>query len=98
MENLDSTFNEFAIVFDNLEEDKLKLFYEKIDERIRNKEKEIILNMKNLSSINSSFLAKLLYFQKKTNKFNGKIIIFNLNENLKKIFLSLKFDEIFIIK
>ncbi len=76
-------------------QDLLDDFFNIINDKIINKEKSIILDIKNLISINSYILARILYFQKKAFKYGGRIKLININDNIKKILINLKFNDLF---
>lgn len=87
---LQSIEDENAILINN--------FFNCIEDEIKNKNELITLDMQNLKTINSYILARLLYYQKRAKKFNCKIKIINLNENIRKILFNLKFNDFFIFE
>ncbi|MCR4421531.1 MAG: STAS domain-containing protein [Spirochaetales bacterium] len=76
---------------------KVQDFFDQISECINKKINSISIDCSYLVSINSSILAKFLYFQKRYKKFGIKFRFFNLSSNIKRILLSLGFNDFFII-
>jgi anti-anti-sigma regulatory factor len=90
-------FEDLIKDIDNESKIKIQNFYNQIQSLIDKKYNLISIDCKNLTTINSSILAKFLYFQKKYKKSGLKIRFFNLNTNIKKILTSLGFADFFII-
>ncbi len=88
----------FPLLINNQKEKQLDDFFDKILFKIKNKDSFIVVDMTNLNSINSSILAKLLYYSKKTTRYGGKLKLINIKDSLKKILVNLKFDSFFIIE
>ena len=65
---------------------------------LENADKEIILDCKNLEYISSSGLRLFLTVRKEASAKGGKVIIENINDEIKKVFMMTGFFNLFEIK
>jgi len=65
---------------------------------LENADKEIILDCKNLEYISSSGLRLFLTIRKETSAKGGKVIIENINDEIKKVFMMTGFFNLFEIR
>lgn len=63
-----------------------------------NADKEIVLNCKDLEYISSSGLRLFLALRKETGAQGGKVIIENINDEIKKVFMMTGFFNLFEIR
>lgn len=68
-----------------------------IDKLISNGYNNIILSMEGLQYLSSEGIGATIVIHKKIHKSNGRVIFCNLNEEIKKLFRILSFNEIFTI-
>ncbi len=66
-------------------------------ELTKTEEKKIIINLKNVSYIDSSGLATLVEILKKTKNYGGKLRLTNLADKVKGLFEITKLEKIFEI-
>ena len=65
---------------------------------LENADKEIILDCKNLEYISSSGLRLFLTVRKDASAKGGKVIIENINDEIKKVFMMTGFFNLFVIR
>jgi anti-sigma B factor antagonist len=65
---------------------------------LENADKEIILDCKNMEYISSSGLRLFLTIRKETSTKGGKVIIENINDDIKKVFMMTGFFNLFEIR
>ena len=65
---------------------------------MENADKEITLDCTNLEYISSSGLRLFLALRKETSAKGGKVIIMNINNEIKKVFMMTGFFNLFTIK
>ncbi|MBQ4388271.1 MAG: STAS domain-containing protein [Prevotella sp.] len=65
---------------------------------LENADKEICLNCTNLEYISSSGLRLFLTIRKEAAAKGGKVIIENINDEIKKVFMMTGFYNLFVIK
>lgn len=65
---------------------------------LENADKEIILDCKDMEYISSSGLRLFLTIRKETSTKGGKVIIENINEDIKKVFMMTGFYNLFEIR
>ncbi|MBR2151284.1 MAG: STAS domain-containing protein [Prevotella sp.] len=65
---------------------------------LENADKEIILDCKNLEYISSSGLRLFLTVRKEASAKGGKVIIENINDEIKKVFMMTGFFNLFVIR
>jgi len=65
---------------------------------LENADKEIILDCKDLEYISSSGLRLFLTIRKETSAKGGKVIIENINDEIKKVFMMTGFFNLFDIR
>ena len=65
---------------------------------LENADKEIILDCKDMEYISSSGLRLFLTIRKETSTKGGKVIIENINEDIKKVFMMTGFFNLFDIR
>lgn len=65
---------------------------------MENADKEIVLNCKSLEYISSSGLRLFLALRKETSAKGGKVIIENINDEIKKVFMMTGFFNLFEIR
>ena len=65
---------------------------------LENADKEIILDCKDMEYISSSGLRLFLTIRKETSTKGGKVIIENINEDIKKVFMMTGFFNLFEIR
>lgn len=68
-----------------------------LDELTSKQEKKIILNLGNVSYIDSSGLATLVEMLKKTKKYGGELRLSNLADKVKSLFEITKLEKLFKI-
>ncbi|MBN1405978.1 MAG: STAS domain-containing protein [Candidatus Omnitrophica bacterium] len=68
-----------------------------LDELTGKQEKKIVLDLDNVSYIDSSGLATLVEMLKKTRKYGGKLRLSNLADKVKSLFEITKLDKLFEI-
>jgi len=71
---------------------------QEISPLLENADKEIILDCTNLEYISSSGLRLFLSLRKETANKGGKVIIENINADIKKVFMMTGFFNLFEIK
>lgn len=65
---------------------------------LENADKEIILDCKDMEYISSSGLRLFLTIRKETSTKGGKVIIENINDDIKKVFMMTGFFNLFEIR
>lgn len=70
---------------------------QEIEPLLENADKEIILDCKDLEYISSSGLRLFLSIRKETTTKGGKVIIKNINDDIKKVFMMTGFFNLFEI-
>ena len=65
---------------------------------LENADKEIILDCKDLQYISSSGLRLLLTIRKETMTKGGKVIVENINDEIRKVFMMTGFFNLFVIR
>ncbi len=71
---------------------------QEISPLLENADKEIILDCKDLEYISSSGLRLFLTIRKETSAKGGKVIIENINDEIKKVFMMTGFFNLFEIR
>ena len=69
-----------------------------IEPLLQNADKEIVLDCQELEYISSSGLRLFLTLRKETSTRGGKVIIKNINEEIKKVFMMTGFFNLFEIR
>lgn len=65
---------------------------------LENADKEIILDCKDLQYISSSGLRLFLTIRKQTLTKGGKVIVENINDEIRKVFMMTGFFNLFVIR
>ena len=65
---------------------------------LENADKEIILDCKDLQYISSSGLRLFLTIRKQTLTKGGKVIVGNINDEIRKVFMMTGFFNLFVIR
>ena len=71
---------------------------QEISPLLENADKEIILDCQGLEYISSSGLRLFLTIRKEASNKGGKVIIENINEEIKKVFMMTGFFNLFVIR
>lgn len=79
---------------DNFAAEKLQVEMAKI---VKLRPKNVVLDLKNVPTIGSSGIGKILYLYKELNKNKASFAIKGLHANLVEIFKSLKLEKLFSI-
>lgn len=85
------------LVGDYVAMEDIELFREKLKELAKGKNNKVILNLKEVSYLNSTALGVLLSANALFEKNNGKLLICNVNEYLRNIFSITKLTFIFTL-
>jgi len=90
--------NMFAAITGRLDTPAAVKAQQEITPLLENADKEIILDCTNLEYISSSGLRLFLTIRKEAAAKGGKVIIENINDDIKKVFTMTGFFNLFVIR